>query len=394
MRIALVPSAYVPLIGGVEELTRRLARQLVVSGDEVEVWTTSVNGAPAEDEVDGIRVRRFGMPMPPARLESLVRLPVGGGRSLAGLLRAARSFRPDVLHVQCFSVNGAYATILSLVTRVPLVITLQGETFMDDHDIYERAISLRGALRLGFRRAAAVTGCSQFVLDDAANRFGLREGNARVIYNGVEAFEGDPTSVPLPFRRFVLCLGRVVPKKGFDLAIKAFSSVADDLPEVGLVIAGGGPFQAQLAEYVTSLGMAHRVHFTGFLDRTQVEWVMRHADLFVMPSRVEPFGIVALEAWRTGCPLIVSSNGGAPEFVRDGVNGIVVDPTDTARLAGAMMSLLEDRSLRERLVAGGAGSVREFDWHTITTEYRRLYEQALETASSLPRARSFGHRKP
>lgn len=386
MRVALLPSAYVPLIGGVEELTRRLARQLVRAGDGVEVWTTRVDGAPLVDEVDGVRVRRFAMPMPPARIGPLLRFPAGGVGTLAGLLRAVRSFRPDVLHVQCFSVNGAYATLLSRLTGVPLVITLQGETVMDDHDIYRRAVSLRAALRLGLRRAAAVSGCSGFVVDDAVARFGLAPGAGRVVFNGADPFDHDPVPVPVPFERFVLCLGRVVAKKGFDLAVDAFPAVVERDPGVGLVIAGEGPFRPELEAQVHRLGLEERVHFTGALDRAQVEWAMRTAEVFVMPSRVEPFGIVALEAWRAGCPVVVSSVGGAPEFVRHDADGLVVDPRRTGDLAAAVLSLLEDPARRERLARAGAARVEEFAWRLVAGEYRRLYEEALGRSPSRHRS--------
>lgn len=366
-----------PMVGGVEELTGRLARHLAAGGDEVEVWTPLIDATtPNDEEVHGIRVRRFAMPMPPARVGPILRLPGRAGGTFLRLLRAVRQFSPDVLHVQCFGVNGAYATVLSAITRIPLVVTLQGETVMDDDDIYSKAASLRGALRLGLRRASAVTACSQFVLDDAAARFGLTPGRGQVIFNGVDRFETEPCPVPVPFERFVVCLGRVVPKKGFDLAIEAFHVVADRVPGVGLVIAGAGTCRPDLETLADRLGLRARVHFTGSLGRPQVEWVMRNAEVFLMPSRVEPFGIVVLEAWRAGRPVIVSASGGAPEFVRDGVDGLVVDPTDTPRLAEAVTMLLEDRPSGERLAASGAERVKRFDWRLITAEYRQVYEQA------------------
>jgi glycogen synthase len=85
---------------------------------------------------------------------------------------AVRDFRPDVLHVQCFSANGVYAASLSRLLRVPLVVSLQGETVMDDQDIYDHSVSLRVGLRAGLRQASAVTGCSKFVLEDAVRALG------------------------------------------------------------------------------------------------------------------------------------------------------------------------------------------------------------------------------
>ena len=86
---------------------------------------------------------------------------------MRAMRRAVDTFRPDVLHVQCFGPNGAYATALSRLRRVPLVITLQGETLMDDADIFNTSQVLRASLRAGIRSAAAVTACSMYTIDDA-----------------------------------------------------------------------------------------------------------------------------------------------------------------------------------------------------------------------------------
>ena len=377
MRIALVPSAYAPAVGGVEELTARLARRLLNSGDDVEVWTIRhPSDLPEDEDLDGVRVRRFLLPMPRLAARALVGLPRGTGRAWATLVAAAAEFRPDVIHVQCFSANGAYATRLAKRLRVPLVLTLQGETVMDDTDIYDRSLALRLSLRLGLREAAAVTGCSRFVLQDTERRFGLAPGRGSVIPNGVELAEGvaaEPLS--LPFERFVLGVGRVVEKKGFDLLLDAFGRIAPRHPDLGLVIGGSGSARDGLVTAATAAGLGERVAFPGTLSRAQVAWVMGAAAVFVLPSRIEPFGIVVVEALRAGCPAIVSTRGGANEIVRNGVDGIAADPCDTAALANAIDLLLSDASLADRLGRSGRARAAEFDWGAIAQRYQELYER-------------------
>ncbi|MGH9153750.1 MAG: glycosyltransferase family 4 protein, partial [Acidimicrobiales bacterium] len=144
MRVALLPSAYAPAVGGVEELTRRLAARLVGRGDEVEVWTFRhpPDLAPVE-VVDSVVVRRFHFPLPPARPGALLRFPSRGLHALGQLSQAVRAFRPGVLHVQCFSAQGMYAAAVAARHRLPLVVSLQGETVMDDADVYRRSVALR-----------------------------------------------------------------------------------------------------------------------------------------------------------------------------------------------------------------------------------------------------------
>ena len=265
MRIALVPSAYAPAVGGVEELTARLARRLVDSGDDIEVWTIRHPGdLPEDEEVEGVRVRRFLLPLPRLAARAVAGFPRDAGRAWARLIAAAAEFRPDVIHVQCFSANGAYATRLAKHIGVPLVLTLQGETVMDDADIYARSLTLRVSLRWALREAAAVTGCSRFVLRDSERRFGLAPGRGSVIPNGVELDEGVTAEpISLPFERFVLGVGRVVHKKGFDLLLHAFKRIAPRHPNLGLVIGGSGPARDALVQSAAAAGLAERVAFPG-----------------------------------------------------------------------------------------------------------------------------------
>lgn len=378
MRVALLPSGYAPAVGGVEELTRRLADRLVANGDEVEVWTfRHPDDLPTDEVIDGVRVRRFAFPLPSARPASLLRFPGRARAVLADLSRAADDFAPDVLHVQCFSANGVYATALAARRRIPLIVTLQGETVMDDHDIYERSTSLRLGLRWAMRRAEVVTACSGFVLDDAQERFGLPPGRGVVVPNGVE-LDGDATPRPLelPFDRFVLGLGRVVPKKGFDLLLAAFATIADDHPDVGLVIGGDGPSRSELRRQAMAMDLENRVHLPGPMDRAHVAWAMGNAEVFVLPSRVEPFGIVVLEALRAARPVIVSSQGGATDIVRHGREGLVVDPSDIPALASAIDQLLTGTERAQEMGRAGRQRVAEYGWDRVVNRYRDVYRSA------------------
>jgi len=386
-RIALLPSSYPPSLGGVEELTRHLALSLVDAGDEVEVWTGQPDdAAPETAEIrDGLVVRRLPMPLPATNRPSVRRTATTGTRTLGSLRGAVAAFRPEVLHVQCFGPNGAYATALSRVSGLPLIITLQGETLMDDADIFETSRVLRFALRMGIRSAFAVTACSAFTLGDAERRFGLAPGRGRVIPNGVDlddergsAARTAPAGPPagLRGRPYILALGRVVENKGFDLLLAAFAAMDQGLRTADLVIAGAGPALESLRACAAALGVAGRVHFPGRLSRDEVVGAMRGATLFVMPSRREPFGIVVLEAWKAGTAVVATDRGGPPEFVHSGRDGVLVDPFDTAAFAAALELLLADPVQRRAIALAGHERVREFGWPVIADRYRQLYAGA------------------
>ncbi|MHB1519136.1 MAG: glycosyltransferase family 4 protein [Acidimicrobiales bacterium] len=414
VRIALLPSSYPPSLGGVEELTRHLARTLRAAGDEVEVWTLQSLAEPESAEIrDGIVVRRLPMPLPATNWPAIVRTVRTGTRTLLALNRAVAAFRPDVLHVQCFGPNGAYATALSRITGVPLVVTLQGETLMDDSDIFDTSLSLRWALRSGIRHAGAVTACSAWTLADAEARFGLAAGRGKVIPNGVEleadAVTGDAepsgdvragapggqgAPVGFPSRPYVLALGRIVEKKGFDLLLAAYAAIDPDKQVADLVIAGQGEALERLRQSARSLGITDHVHFVGRLDRSAVASAMAHAELFVMPSRLEPFGIVVLEAWRASTAVVATTRGGASEFVRDGVDGMLVDPFDTARFAELLTMLLGDADRRRDLARSGHRRVGEFSWDRIAERYRAVHAAVVAKEAGAPSSEPPGNEPP
>ena len=381
-RVALLPSAYVPTLGGVQELTRHLARHLQGLGDEVEVWTT-VNDdptGPRVEELDGVRIRRFPMPLPSANPVVGLGSIVGGAGTLRQMCRAAREFRPDVLHVQCFGPNGIYATGVSRLTGIPLVISLQGETRMDDTDIFEVSSTLRFGLRSGIRRASVVTGCSGFTLLDAEQRFGLEPGSGRVVFNGVA--EEASASPAVDTERYVLAVGRVVEKKGFDLLIRAWARISSDQPDVELVIAGDGPALPELRRLAETLGVSSRVRFFGRASRDQVAALMISAEAFVMPSRLEPFGIVILEAWRAGAAVICTNRGGPPEFVENGRTGMLVDPFDQEDMAATIDRVLASSTLRKLLSANGSEQVKDFYWTVVAERYREVYASVRRRPTS------------
>jgi len=390
-RVALLPSAYPPSVGGVEELTRHLALALIAAGDEVEVWTGNPDDREPETvEIrDGLVVRRFPMPLPAGNWSALSHVASAGPRTMRALRRAVASFRPDVLHVQCFGPNGAYATGLARITGLPLVVTLQGETQMDDGDLFNVSQVMRTSLRAGLRTAAAVTACSAFSLDDAVTRFGLRPGSGVVIWNGVSLDDPGPAApvagplAALGDRPYVLALGRVVEKKGFDLLLAGYAAMDPADRTADLVIGGTGPALEQLESQAEESGIKDRVHFLGRLTRGQVEAAMAGAQIFVMPSRLEPFGIVVLEAWRAGTAVVATSRGGPPEFVRDGIDGILVDPFDKVAVAEVLGRLLSDADLRRSIAVAGRTRVVEFAWPVVADRYRELYASAVPGADRI-----------
>ena len=367
-RIALVASSYHPHAGGVEEHVRQVARCLVGLGHEVEVWTVDRGQHLGVSRVDRIKVRYLPTPLPARSTSALARFGVRLPGAAARWWRAYRSFRPDVLHVHCFGPNGVYAELLSRATSTPLLVSGHGETFMDDDNVFERSALLRRSLRGALARARRVTACSQVALEDLQGRFGLAGGI--VVWNGVDLSLGNPGS-DREQPAVVFAVGRIEHMKGFDLLVEAFDG-GDLAADTRLVIGGDGAARGALMADVTRRGLDPQVTFTGRLSPREVAHWMEAASVVVVPSRREAFGIVALEAWRAGTPLVVTNRGGPSEFVRDGVDGLLVDPEDVGALARCIGRVLADRELAERLAREGLISVQRFDWDRVAETYLRL----------------------
>jgi glycosyltransferase involved in cell wall biosynthesis len=200
----------------------------------------------------------------------------------------------------------------------------------------------------------------------------------RVVHNGVDIseFAGPHESAERP-RPFVLAIGRHVRQKGFDVLIDAFASLIEDKAfHWDLLIAGDGPERERLIAQVHGRGLTDRVDFVGRADRAMAVRLFRSAAAFALPSLHEPFGIVNLEAMAAGAPVVATRVGGVPEFVDDGLSGLLVPPGDAGALAAALRRLFDEPGLRERLSHRGREMAASFDWARIEQDYREVYASA------------------
>jgi glycosyltransferase involved in cell wall biosynthesis len=246
---------------------------------------------------------------------------------------------------------------------------------MDDHDAFAQSGLLRRGLKRSLRDATAVTGCSSVVLEDLRDHFGLEDGT--IVPNGIDLAEVlDPARPPWwpDAGRVVLGLGRVEERKGFDLLLRSVAELAEP---AHVVVGGTGHALPALRSLAFDLGLAGRAHFPGRLSRTDVAGAMAHADVFVVPSRLEAFGIVALEAWRGGAPLVMTTHGGARDFVSDGVDALLVDPTDVGALAEAIGGLLADPRRAAALSDAGRRSVTAYGLDRVARDYESVYDIVL-----------------
>jgi glycogen(starch) synthase len=378
LRVLLVPSAYHPRVGGIEELTRQLALHLDARGHRVLVLTNRWPAtAPASELLDGLEVRRIPMELPAATARGLARFAVQAPRSAASFLSLVRRFRPHVVHLQGAGPNAAYAAALRPLLGAPVVLTAQGEFRNDAHGAFDVSLSLRLGLRSLLRHAAAVTAPSRFTLAELESALEVRAPR-EVVRNGVapEQFRlarGEPNG----FGRYLLAVGRLVEQKAFDVLLEAFAAVRPQLGGMRLLIGGDGPERARLERQAERLGLDGSVVFLGAVGRERVAELLTGAEAFALPSRKEAFGIALLEAMAAGTPAVAAAAGGIPEFVRDGDNALLVPVDDAGALASALVRLARDPDLRRRLAEGGRRSAAEMSWDRIAAGYERIYRRVI-----------------
>lgn len=218
-----------------------------------------------------------------------------------------------------------------------------------------------------------------------------RAGSTVHLPSGVETdvFHPDPKArgdlrarYQLGDRPVVLCLSRLVPRKGADSLIRAWPGVLSAVPGAVLVIAGEGRYEKTLQALVARHRVSDSVLFTGRVATEEIAAHYAMPDLFAMPCRtrgggldVEGLGVVYLEAAAAGVPVIAGTSGGAPETVLEGTTGLVVDGRDSAGLTDAVVSILGDRELGARMGAAGRDWVREqWNWGLLGSRLRRVLD--------------------
>ena len=368
MRILCTTPLYWPYIGGMESATMALLAELRDRGHDACVVTShDVLDLSDEEEHDGIPIHRL-----PLRAALSARDP---GLLLTCQRRAAnqrRAFAPDVVHVNLPDPGAAIHLRAAAAHPGPMLVAVHAFIPLGEDG---RLDTLFGTL---MRTAQQVVAPSKAILDPLRAAVPGLDERSSVIPNGLPAAEA---SVKRATQPQVLCVGRLIPEKGFDVAIAAFASVASRFPNARLIIAGDGSERERLVEQARHLAIGDRVDFLGWVPPERIPAVIGASSVVAIPSRCQDaFPTVALEAAWQGRPVVAARIGGLVESVVDGETGFVVEPDDSAALAGALTTLLEDAGLAARMGdAARTRAVNQYGVGRCADDYERLYEQLTKT---------------
>jgi len=408
MKILMVSWEYPPvIIGGLGRHVYQLATALAADGHEVVVLARRPSGTdpsthPTTDEVhEGVRVIAaahdphefdFGRDM------MAWTMAMGHAMLRAGLTLQAKGWQPDIVHAHDWLVAHP-AIALAEFFDVPMVSTVHATEAGRHSGWVSGQISRQvHAVESWFvRESDSLIACSASMADEISELFGPDLAEIAVIRNGI-----DSSRWPFARRQVhadppeLLYIGRLEYEKGVHEAIAALPRIRRTHPGTTLTIAGDGTQQDWLVEVARKHKVLRCVHFAGRVDHDELLRLMRRADVAVLPSHYEPFGIAALEAAAAGIPLVTSNVGGLGEAVIDGETGVSFPPRDVTALAAAVRRVLDDPvAAQQRAIAARERLNSDFDWYTVAAETAQVYLAAKRhEREPLPRRPIVEHALP
>jgi glycogen(starch) synthase len=408
VRVLLVSWEYPPVIeGGLGRHVRKLSEHLTLDGVEVHVLTRGGGRSAVHEERHGVVVHRVREPDFPRDVKAFVRWVRAMNRDMMDLgAELCERLEFDTVHSHDWLVAQA-GRRLARESSVPWVTTVHATEFGRHQGwVKEPPQSQIHALeRKMVRGADAVITCSRFMQDHVADVFGIRAQRVTVIPNGIDPQDLEPVVEDLPALRarfarpsehLVLLVGRLVYEKGFHLALDALAPVAARLGNVRFVVAGTGTAEHELKRQARRLGLLKHGTFLGWVGDDMLHALYRVAEIVIVPSIFEPFGLVALEAMASGCLCVVADTGGLREVVPgDGTVGLRFPSKNSKALGATLEQALTDEETRAQVVADAREHVLQFDWAEVARRTREVYRRARrEEEVRRPRAAAPGRPGP
>lgn len=291
----------------------------------------------------------------------------------------SRHERFDVIHAHDWMTFPA-GIALAAVTRKPLVVHVHSTEFDRSGDnVNQRVYDVE---RRGMHAATRVVCVSNLTQSICVRRYGVEHAKTDVVYNGIENEEVQPHAGDQIENqdRIVLFLGRITMQKGPEYFIRAAKRVLEKVPNAKFVVAGSGDMAVSMIEEAAHLGIGHRILFTGFLRGKDVDRVFRMADVYVMPSVSEPFGIAPLEAMRNDVPVIISKQSGVSEVL---THALKVDFWDIDEMANKIVAVLRHPPLGQTLREHGTFELRRLTWDGAAQKCVQVYGKSIGLAHAV-----------
>ena len=292
---------------------------------------------------------------------------------------ATRGLDFDVIHAHDWLTYPA-GLALQKLTGKPLLVHVHSTEF--DRSGEHPHQQIYNIERRGMHGATRAIAVSMLTKNVCVNRYGVNASKIDVVYNGVDLNPADVGVQPIHSKdKIVLYFGRITMQKGPEYFIQAAKKVLEYMDNVKFVVAGSGDQAQRMIEMAASMGIGNKVLFTGFLRGRDIARVFAMADLYVMPSVSEPFGIAPLEAMSHNVPVLISKSSGVSEVL---MHALKVDFWDIEDMADKIIAVLRHPPLSRQLVEHGAFEIRGINWDGAATRTIRCYDRALAAVGARP----------
>lgn len=373
------------IIGGIASHVFDISRALARRGVEVHVITCNFPGAGKYEKIDGVNVHRFEAY---AAGDSFLgwALRMQRNMEMSGCDLMSQIQRCDIIHAHDW-LSGVAGIGLKHLYRKPLITTMHsteyGRRTGIHNDLQASIHEIEGWISYESWR---VITCSYYMRDHVAWCFHISPSKICVIPNGVDvtkfSFNLNYWEVRNRFahesERLILFVGRLVPEKGLDTLIKTLPMISTSGVNVKLVVVGEGPQKESYQNMADDYGLHEKVLFAGHVDDWTLRALYRVADVTVVPSKFEPFGIVALEAMAAHCPLVTTFIGGLDEIVDDCGTGLKVPVDDPDALAGAILRIVRDIGFKNYVVENAYRKcLWNYNWDKIAEWTSGVYDAVL-----------------
>ncbi len=388
MRVLVFSWEYPPVIeDGLGRHVHKLSEQLVAQSVEVHVLTRGGRHLPAYELRGGVHVHRVTEPpFPTDDIDAFLRWVRVMNRDMARLsVELGGRFEFDLVHSHDWLVADA-AQQLARAHRIPWLVTIHATEYGRHQGWVQEypQSAIHAAERRMARAADHLITCSDYMARHVAQIFDVPAQRITAVPNGIDP--ADLVAAPdvelpalrarfaAPDERLVLLVGRLVFEKGFHLALDALAPIAKRDGHLRFVVAGTGTAEAELKAQADALGLAPYGTFVGWVGDDLLHSPYRVADLCIVPSIYEPFGMVALEAMASGCLCVVADTGGLREVVpAGGTVGLRFPSRDAEALRELIEQTLTDEHTRARLVAEAREHVLCFDWAEVARRTQVVY---------------------
>lgn len=356
--VLIFTTAYRPLIGGseiaIEEIVKRLPNIYF------NILTLKHRpGVLDKENFENGCIHRIGFGNP---FDKLL-FPISG-------FICALKFRPKIMQAYQASYGAGAAVLYKIFfPRTRFILTLQ-----EGKDLEKQNFLIKFFRRLILNKADVITVISNY-LGNYARRIN-RKAKIKLIANGVdvEKFKVEILKFKVAKENTIITVSRLVKKNGVGDLIDAMATVRQEIPEAKLIIGGDGPLGESLRFKVRSLNLENNVKFLGEISPDSIPEYLAEASIFVRPSLSEGLGSAFLEAMAAGLPVIGTSVGGIPDFLKNGETGLFCKVADPEDLADKIIKILKDEPLRERITANAKKLIAEkYDWNIIAEKFGEIY---------------------